>query len=129
MGDDMDVEKYVKEDFKQICEWFKDRKLKLPTEKMLPQHGAIVPGVAAGFLYLSDADFCYIDFYITNPKVDRITRYEALQSITLMLIKWAKQMEFSLIMANTQNNFIAQLGMANGFNNIGKYTVLMKELN
>lgn len=125
----MFVEKYVDEDFEEMCRWFEKRKLKRPTVEMLSQHGAIVPGVAAGFLYMSDGNFAYIDFYITNPQIDRITRYEALQAITETLIKWAKQMEFNLIMANTQNTFIAQLAMANGFKNLGKYTVLMKELN
>lgn len=124
----MKVRRYKAKDYEDICGWFRDRNLNPPTPKQLPKNGAIVDGVACGFLFITDADFAYIDFYIANPKIEKEQRQKALQLVTEQLIEWAKFMEFSLIMANTQFNSIEQLALTNGFENIGQYSVLMKGL-
>jgi hypothetical protein len=124
----MEVYKYIPDDYDMICEWAKKRKLSPPNPKSLPQYGAIIPGIACGFLFITDGDFAYIDYYYTNPDEKSGVRWTALQLITEQLIVWAKEMEFSRIMANTQVESIKELAIINGFKNIGHYSVLMRSL-
>jgi hypothetical protein len=124
----MKVRCYKAKDYETICGWFNKRNLNSPTTKQLPKNGAIVDDLACGFLFITDGDFAYIDFYIANPDSDKDQRSKALQLVTEQLIEWAKYMEYSHIMANTQFNSIETLAINNGFKNIGKYSVLMKGL-
>ena len=124
----MKVRRYKAKDYDTICGWFNKRNLNSPTSKQLPKNGAIVDDLACGFLFITDGDFAYIDFYISNPDSEKEQRAEALQLVTKQLIAWAEYMEFSQIMANTQFDSIEKLALQNGFKNIGQYTVLMKGL-
>lgn len=122
------VDKYVPEDYPMICEWARKRKINPPSQDMLPNFGAVVQDVACGFLFMTDGDFAYIDFYFTNPEAKSHSRRFALQCITEQLIQWAREMEYSKIMANTQIESIEELAIINGFKNIGKFSVLMRSL-
>lgn len=122
------VRPYSNDDYEMICHWFEQRGFNPPTRSLLPLTGAIASDAACGFLYCTDSDVAFIDFYITNPEVDVSTRATALKDVTQHLIRWAKEMEYTVIMANTQKRSIENLAIEHGFKNIGKHSVLMKEL-
>lgn len=94
----------------------------------LPSIGYFEPGVAAGFLCLTDADFAVIEGFVTNPISDSRIRHEALISITNALIFKAKQLKYSRVIAFTKNIDIEKRATTHGFSIMDRYTLMVKEV-
>ena len=122
------VKLYTSEHYEQIQSWFIARNLNVPSETSLPTHGAIVENVAVGFLFCTDGDLAYIDFYVSNPKASRRDVLKAFDEITTNLILWAKEMDYSSILANTQFKSIEKMAVKHGFKNLGQYTSFARSL-
>lgn len=127
--DNMQIEKFDKEKhYGEICEWFSKRNLIIPKSSMLSTNGVIVSDVAAGFLYVTDSSIAFLDYYISNPQSSDKKRAKALEIITMNLQMWAKEMEITHLMANSQIKSIQKLALDNDFKSYGFSHTFMKEL-
>lgn len=122
------IRAFNKSDYEEIATWYAGRDQPIPTPKALPEIGYIEPGVAAGFLFRTDANWCLIESYIAHPNSDSKVRSEALDLITFALIQTAKEMGFRHIVSMTKNEAIIQRAKKHDFKSMGQYEMLSKEI-
>lgn len=84
------VRKVDGRDFSEIISWFKKRNMPEPPVWGFSNEGFIAPGIAAGFLYITNSSIAYLDSYISNPESTHEERYTAMEVITEKLICKAK---------------------------------------
>lgn len=80
----------IKLDAAAINSWYAARELPTIPTASFPTNGLIVPGKAAGFLYLTDSDIGLAEGLITNPAAPTIARGRALDRILRGLVVIAK---------------------------------------
>ena len=119
---------YAHEHYSQIKEWFALRELPVPSHHSLPTNGFIVPGVAAGFIYLTDSDVSILDCFISNPLTTDVDRDEALDSIAKHLIACAELHDTKILICNTVLKAIKDRAVYLGFTDTGMHFSLAKEL-
>lgn len=102
-------------DYRQICSWWDCRDIPAVPLGLLPLNGFIVPGVCAGFLYLTDSDLAIIEGFISNPEATPITRNVGLDLITAALCARAKTLGYIAISAFTQLDIITSRATKHGF--------------
>jgi hypothetical protein len=95
----------------------------LPAER-LPPTGAIVPGVACGFLYRTDSAVALLEAFITNPAATLRRRSAAVDEITLALLAQARG---SYVMAICTAGGTARRAPRHGFRRHGLAVVLGME--
>jgi hypothetical protein len=115
--------------YPEVASWFTARSLPIPSHHSLPTNGFIVPGVAAGFLYLTDSDVSILDCFISNPKTTEVERDEALDSIAHHLIACASLHDTKILICNTTLKAIKDRAVFLGFTDTGTHFALAKELN
>lgn len=122
------VRLYVPSDFSDLRHWYLLRNMIPASEKLLPPTGAIVPEVAAGFLYLTDGPFAIIEGLISNPKASAKDRKAAIALITRRLVELARGQGFPRVIAFTQLPAVSEHAKRCGFACIGSYQLLNKDL-
>lgn len=100
----------------------------MPKEEFVPDIGFIEPGVAAGFLIQTNIPCAIIDLYISNPRVEKAIRDEALDRITQMLFQKAKSLGCKVVRCESQVNTIKERAVRNGCKPVGDFTLFVKEL-
>jgi len=110
----------------QIAGWLRARNLPVPTS--WPAEGRIVPGVAAGFLVMTDCSVGILDFFVSNPEASRSERDKALDEIAQELIGRAYVRGCGTIRCNSQLDTIVRRARRLGFRELGTFTALQKEL-
>ena len=122
------IKRYDPEDFIELQSWYKKRGINFDDSSLLPSVGFIVPGVGAGFIYVTDSSVYFIEGFITNPDASKDNRNESLDLITVYLISYSKAMNCKIIKCETSCPEIELRGMKHGFKCLGKVTSLVKEL-
>lgn len=118
------------EDFKEFTRWWdfwgwKDR---VP-ENMLSDIGLVIEHegvpICAGWLYLTNSPMASIEWVVSNPKVDRSVRSEALDRLVESLILQAKEFNASIVMTSiTNKSFMSRieaLGFIKGDTGISQF--------
>jgi hypothetical protein len=116
------VREYGPQDYKTLCHWYESRGLNVPPDDMLPTYGLIAPGVAAGFLIITDCNLAIIDFFISNPESDKESRKLALDQIVEGLLEWGHGLGVTNFKADTQNESIKLRATERGFKCIGEFS-------
>lgn len=116
------------EDYSQLTGWYKLRDAPVPPIEFFSDHGYIMDGVAAGFLYLTNSAVAIIDGYISNPESDKNTRDNALDWITIHLTAHAKTAGYKLIKCDSKLKEVITRAKDHGFKEIGQFTCLVKDL-
>ena len=111
-----------------LTNWFMARKLPPPPRWALSSTGAIVPDVAAGFLYLTNSDVGYFDGFISNPDVSKERRELAFDLIVNELLMIAANHNVKLIVCQTKHKAIERLTTKFGFTGTGEERVYSKRL-
>lgn len=124
----MICEDYHTSDYETLCVWWKEWDQPPPPEDYLPHCGAVVPGLAAGFLYVTDSTLGIIDFFISNPDALDEDRVRAVTMITETLIDKARFLKCKGVMANTQNEAVKQRAIDHGFKYTGEFSSFFREL-
>lgn len=93
----------------------------------LPTLGFIVPGVAAGFMYVVEGRFGILEGFVSNPEYSRQLRKDALDVITDLLINHAKTVGLGSIMAFTQSEPIKERCVQYDFRPIGQFHLFVRE--
>lgn len=121
------VRPYNTTDLKEIMEWFLQRKIPI-TPDYFPKHGFIVPGVAAGFIFSTDSNFCIFECFISNPNSPRTLRREALEKIVASMIQKAKELEFREAYGFATSKTMIEIGKEQGFKFIEKCDSIVRQL-
>lgn len=116
-------------DYPEICKWFKAHGLRSPDLSQLPIHGCIVPGVAAGFVYMTDSPISILDCFISNPDSDETKRDVAIDAIVINLAEHAKNKGANILITNTRIQAVRLRALDLGFTETGKHYSFVKELN
>ena len=122
------IEKYNKEDFDSICEWYDARGVECPKAHQLPSIGYIVPGVAAGFLYKTDSTICLIEGLISNPEAPTFKRSEAIDLVIAEILKEAERLGFDKIFGFTSYESVVTRVVRHGFMRDGIWHLVYKEI-
>lgn len=115
-------------DYPEMCSWYNYRKMTAPSHGSLPKHGYIVSLVAAGFLVSTDTCSCILDFYVTNPGVDKEIRTKAIYEITKALLWDAYELGFSKVLCRSQARTIKDAAKELGFKDLGEFSSFCKEI-
>ena len=121
------VRRYTKEDEKEVIGWFHSRKIDI-TPDYLPKVGYIQSGIAAGFIYQTDANFCIFESFISNPNTSKSERKEALREIVTEMIKEAKQLGYKDAYGFATSPTMINHGYEQGFRFVEKCTTIIKDL-
>lgn len=108
-------------DLDTINEWFRGWDQPEMIRCTLPECGFIVEGVAAGFIYLTDASMAILEGFVANPALIHEERDAALDEITKRLMLYAKEKEKILLMAYTTRPEISDRAKRHGFVSVGTY--------
>ena len=112
----------------EINEWNNSWKLSLVSLSDLPRVGYIVRGAAAGFLYQTDSNVCFLEGFISNKYCEKGLRKEALDLISDELVKAAVNFGFKKIVAKTRLKAIAERCENYAFQDKGIFAVYLKEV-
>lgn len=77
-------------DFKTVLGWFAGYDIP-GVEGWLSDTGFWVPGICAGWLYLTNSKRAYLEDFVTNKAVDRDTRYAAMFRLEAHIARVAKE--------------------------------------
>ncbi len=114
-------------DFFELAIWWRTHEKTPLKEEQRPEHGIIVPGVAAGFIYLTDGDLAILEHYVTNPLASSEDRHEALDEITKGLTVIAKRAGKGRVVASVQDaGFLDRSVRDHGFRHLGTFTYIGK---
>jgi hypothetical protein len=94
----------------------------------VPQTGRIVPGVAAGFLYVTDSDVALLEGYVTNPEAPLRERSKAVDEITHALLAEAKDLGMGRVVALCASGGIARRAGKFGLQWRGSVQFLAREV-
>lgn len=115
------MRKFSIEDANEVYSWFTKRKMPKPPLWIFSDEGFIVPGVAAGFLYLTNSGVAHIDCYITNPDAPPWLRRQSLFEITKHIILSAThEFNVKMILCNTKIKSIEDMAREFGFASDGQ---------
>lgn len=121
------LREYTKEDYIEVSGWFHSRSISI-TEDYLPPTGFIVPGIAAGFVYATDANFCIFESFIGNPQVSKEERQKALREIVPAMIREAKEMGYSQAFGFATSQTMIQIGYENEFKFVETCSTIVRNL-
>lgn len=92
----MEVRPYKREtDYPTLAQWWNAHKewTAIPVD-ILPEIGAVVEGVCAGFLYRTDSKIAWIEWIISNPESEPAVRARGLDLVIEALLGIAKDLGF-----------------------------------
>jgi hypothetical protein len=99
------------------------------TPETLPKTGFIVPGKAAGFIYLTDSPVAFMECLVGARDIDAQVRNEALDVIVIALCEEAKRRGCTIVMGTTQFDALVKRSERLGWKYVGGgYHVVAKEL-
>jgi hypothetical protein len=111
----MKVIPYVREEhFEQVRGWLRHWKQDLPPTA-LPRNGFVIPGKAAGFLYLTDSSVAWIENLVAAPGLSREERSQAADAIVTAVIDRARELGVEMLMGYTRLDAVVQRAARFGF--------------
>ena len=123
----MKARPYEPKDFEQIQAWGKEWGANY-SEDQFPQIGFIVDDVAAYFLYQTDSSVCFLENMVSNKKIHQEIKNQALTLIAEAILKKAKEEEFTVAYATTNNVAIAKRAAEHGAKCQWGHLLLIKDL-
>lgn len=113
------------DDLSQINEW-SGQVFNAP---IFPKYGAIVDGVAAGFLVRTDTGYAMLEAFFGNPKASVVSRARAFKRIVSHLLEIAKREGYVMVLGSTGNKAIIDAAVKDGWNIYDtQHTRIYKEL-
>lgn len=115
-------------DFSVLREWWRGWGMTPVPRELLPETGMIVPGVCAGFLYLTNSALGLIETYISNPEASKRLRDEGLDELTHALISLAKDHGVTLLRCDSKNLSVIERAKKFQFEELPAGRVLMRRM-
>ena len=119
---------YTDNDYPDLIRWYMEWDEPVPPREMLPLNGFVVPGICAGFLYLTDSKLGIIDCYISNPMISPYVRNKFLNIMTESIIKCAQLNGCRALMASSNVSAIKKRSELHGFKYRGDTSLYLREL-
>lgn len=107
---------FEKSDLITVNDWLRERDHKhtLLMED-LPELGFIEPEIAVGFLAQAECKTCFLEGFVTNPKILKELRFDAVAKIIEALLKQAKRLNFKRVIGLTHNESLIRHAYNQGF--------------
>jgi len=121
------VRRFKETDMEEVISWFHSRKIDVSPE-YLPPTGFIEPGIACGFLYKTDANFCIFECFISAPNTAGYVRDETLRNIVTEMIREAKELGFKQAFGFATSKSMIAHGYEQGFRYVEECTTIVKDL-
>jgi hypothetical protein len=121
------VRQFTESDIEEVMGWFHSRKIEI-TPDYFPKTGFIEPGVAAGFLYSTDSNWCIFECFIGNPNISSEERQKALREIVPVMIEKAKLMGYKQAFGFAVSQTMLQIGMENAFKFVETCSTIVRKL-
>lgn len=106
---------YINSDYWTLASWWNAHNWPCPDQEMLPETGFIVEDVCAGFLYKTDSKIAWLEFIISNPKIEKEKRTQSLDLVISALCEEAKKLGFKVIFTSVQHKKLIQRYENHGF--------------
>jgi hypothetical protein len=123
-----DARKIRPDDIFEVEKWYEDRGIRSPEPYDYPEIGFIVEDVAAVFLYQTDSSFAIIEGLISNKDASPLERDVAIDMLYAKIIEFAKNAQYTKLLALTQHNSVKQFLNGEDFTLLS-YSTFMKEIN
>lgn len=99
------AKRYTPEDYKSVSALWRQYPDWAPLpESSLPERGMVVmeDGVylAAGFLYSTDSDICWLEWVVGNAQVESDKRREAISHVVDSIIDWSKELGYKNVFSS-----------------------------
>lgn len=111
----MKVNKFYPDKLPEVNSWLEERKLPILHQTFLPLTGFIVENTAVGFLYKSDSSICWIEWLVSNSKVDKEIRSAALDLVIDNLLSEAKAWGAKAVFTSVDNPKLLERYKKHGF--------------
>ena len=112
----------------EIKSWYDQRSICFNYD-VLPKFGLIVPGIAAGFMYITDDNrIALLEGFVTNPKAGMKAKDKAITDLTDMLVLIAQGKKVKHVFGLTDTKSIVNKSKTLGFKEVGNYTLIYQEL-
>lgn len=116
-------------DIDEINGWYEARGLPRLERWAFPENGFIEPGVAAGFLYLTDSGLALLEGVVTNPAAEAKSRHAALGEIGASLIDEARRRDVKRLLGICRDRGIADRAVEHhGMRPVGVYGLVAMEV-
>ncbi len=119
-------------DLPDLNAWYAARGEPGWTADMVPPTGYIEPGVAAGFLFITNTTIALMEGMVTNPRADPAARDRALDEIAHLLLAEARQAPFGATIRQvylfTQIGAIERRALKHGFIKTGQYVMMARAI-
>lgn len=120
------MRRYTPRDYEEMAGWYRAREMTVPPPDTLPLNGAIVPGIAAGFLYATDSTVAFMENFVTNPRAGLRERSKAITRIAEALAEEAHVLGFRSIVLTTGHTGIARKARALGYVDVGERRMMIR---
>lgn len=120
--------RYRTGDFDELARWCVGRKMRPLDPAELPQIGFVVPGLAAGFLYLTDSHTAFAGGLLSNPDAPMLARARAASTIVDRLLEEGRACGFKYVAVTCSLESTKKLSRRKGFVTDGAYELLFKEV-
>lgn len=128
--------KHIQFNFNSHCHillaWAKARTAHTPESYEIPENGLVIikdnlEPICMGFIRHVEGGYGLVDGYITDPSQPAIERNEALSLLTEELIKLAKELGISALLANTVDDNTFKRSLKHGFSAL-PHALMVKKL-
>lgn len=121
----MVISTFQGDDLAEINEWYEKRELPKMTIQMVPANGFIMRGVAAIFIYLTDAGFALVEGLVSNPSINGIERRRCVRILVDYAYKEAKKQRETVVVI-MKNKWVQKLAMDTGYKSLGNYELFIR---
>lgn len=122
------MRRFEQSDLAALNDWNRTRgDPELPAE-MLPHVGYVEPGIAAGFLYSTDAGLCLLENFVSCPSAGPKARNEAVESITDALLDAAKACGFKHVLVICRNSAVRKRAERRNFHDMGYFSLMSRRV-
>ena len=112
----MNTRTLTESDWETLSDWWKAWKWPVMAKDMLPDNGTggiMVENegenIVAGFLYWSNSKLVWLDWIISNPKVSRDIRQEAIKKLILTAESMTKEAGSKFMMSISRSNSLLKI--------------------
>jgi hypothetical protein len=119
----MNTRTLTESDWETLSDWWKAWNWPVMAKDMLPDNGTggimvenESQNIVAGFLYWSNSKLVWLDWIISNPKVSRDIRQEAIKKLILTAEHMTKQAGSKYMMSISRSNSLLKTHKQMGWN-------------
>lgn len=119
---------FLRSDMDEINRWYIAHGHGGVEHHQIPETGRVVPGVAAGFLYVTDSSIGFLDGYVTNRERTLRERSAAIDEITDGLLAEARELGCKQVVAICMSRGVSRRAKRFGMRSLGTAQLAAREV-